>query len=215
MLEEVQSSGAALESSDSGSAVDHKKPAWIMPRWLFRLRGVLAAPPVLAGLVLPSIVGLSLVWWQAGGALAIVLATLLRLWAQQHNFYRLKQKKTLATSGPYALTRNPFYIANAMLCGGAVAMCGRPWLAGISFVWALLVYHQVVRYEEVRLVRKYGAPYLKYLREVPRWLPRLRGVRTATMATGHLTAALRAEFHCLLLILPCLARPWLYAWLGV
>jgi protein-S-isoprenylcysteine O-methyltransferase Ste14 len=107
------------------------------------------------------------------GVLLLVIGWALRMWAQKHLGYRLHIKRTVTTSGPYALVRNPIYIANTLVILGAVVMSEVLWLIPVALLWCALVYSLVVQFEEQHLASKYGAEYLDYLRAAPRWWPRL------------------------------------------
>jgi protein-S-isoprenylcysteine O-methyltransferase Ste14 len=75
----------------------------------------------------------------------------------------------LLRSGPYRLSRNPIYV------GEAVVWLGWALFYGSSAVWAGLAIvcgalATVVRWEEGRLVERFGAEYRAYLAAVPRWV---------------------------------------------
>jgi len=60
----------------------------------------------------------SLIW--PAGLLLVVSGETLRLWAIRHIGKSARTRKAkaerLVTSGPYALTRNPLYLGNMMIC---------------------------------------------------------------------------------------------------
>ena len=74
-----------------------------------------------------------------------------------------------------------------------------PWLAPFIFVWCFAVYSVVVNYEEGWLVKLYGQPGERYLREVPRWFPRLGDFGKVALWNEFSPRAVRAELHCLLI----------------
>ncbi len=189
------------------SAVDSSTaPRPVLPRWLFRLRGVLVAPPVLLALLLPpAAAGARGASW-IGAVVLVLLGTAIRIWAQQHLFYRIKERKILTTTGPYRHLRNPFYVGNALLSSGAVAACEVPWLIPLAFAWAVLIYFLVIDYEEARLRARHGDPYQAFLDEVPRWIPRIRRLETRSMFTPMLGRALVKELHCLLILAPAACK---------
>jgi protein-S-isoprenylcysteine O-methyltransferase Ste14 len=80
----------------------------------------------------------------------------------------------LVVGGPYRHVRNPMYVAvvSAVL-GQALLLGDRRVLAYAAALW--LVFHLfVLGYEEPTLRRAYGAAYLRFCENVPRWVPRLR-----------------------------------------
>lgn len=79
--------------------------------------------------------------------------------------------KEMVARGPYRYTRNPMYVAALLVLAGEAA-----WFeSGLILGYALAVYSVfhlwVIFYEEPTLRRKFGEPYEKYCREVPRWIP--------------------------------------------
>jgi protein-S-isoprenylcysteine O-methyltransferase Ste14 len=77
----------------------------------------------------------------------------------------------LVTSGIYAHTRNPIYLAFALIVVG-VALLSRTWLAWPWVALCFFVFWLVAVREETDLLRAYGADYERYRRSVPRFLPR-------------------------------------------
>jgi len=140
---------------------------------VYAWRGPLASLPVIFSVF--CFVGEcenDLVVWSLG-VLLFVMGWALRMWAQKHLGYRLKIKRTITSSGPYALVRNPIYIANTLVILGTVVMSEVLWLIPVTLLWCGLVYSLVVRFEERHLTAKYGEEYLNYLRGTQRWWPRL------------------------------------------
>jgi protein-S-isoprenylcysteine O-methyltransferase Ste14 len=82
--------------------------------------------------------------------------------------------RRLVVAGPYRRLRHP------MITGVALALAGLALVArstGIAIELALFVAINAVYLplvEEPRLVARFGADYQRYMRQVPRWLPRRR-----------------------------------------
>ena len=107
----------------------------------------------------------SLLW----GAPVAIAGLGLRAWAAGH----LAKNQRLATSGPYAYTRNPLYLGTLLVAAG-LALAARN--AGLALLFAgvfLLVYLPVVELEEQHL-RKLFPDYAGYAARVPRLWPRGR-----------------------------------------
>jgi protein-S-isoprenylcysteine O-methyltransferase Ste14 len=170
----------------------------------FSQRNLLAGAPLLVALALAPAPGelTRLVPALALAALGVVL----RAWCTAFNRYAQGEHKTLATSGPYAWTRNPLYVANTFVLLGCAALAGPLWLVPLTGAWAFLVYDQVVRHEERRLHEKHGAAYARYCASVPRWLSRGRGT-LAPLPRAFLPALL-VQSRSLLLLLPFAAKLW-------
>ena len=174
-------------------------------------RGLLVSPPVLLAVVCfwDECENDLLVW--PLGLLLFLSGWALRIWAQQHVCYRLKTRKALTTSGPYAVVRNPIYIGNTLIILGIVVLAELIWLVPITMLWCMGVYALVVRYEERVLQRKYGAAYGAYQASVSRWLPCVTRGWAIAHGRAYLRQALLVECHVVLLIAPVLLKEFLLA----
>jgi protein-S-isoprenylcysteine O-methyltransferase Ste14 len=102
-----------------------------------------------------------------GGAIS-VLGLALRAWAAGV----VEKDASLATTGPYALTRNPLYLGSALI-GAGFAVAGRSLVMAVAFALMLIfVYVPVIRREEEFLQTKFGDAYRCYARQVPLFFPR-------------------------------------------
>lgn len=79
----------------------------------------------------------------------------------------------LVTSGVFGLTRNPIYLALALIALGASLALGSVLLIVLASA-APPYFHHVIRREERFLAAHYGEAYAKYCADVPRWLRRPR-----------------------------------------
>ncbi len=103
----------------------------------------------------------------AYGVPIAVAGLALRAWAAGH----LSKNQQLATSGPYAYTRNPLYLGTLIVAAG-LAVAGRS--IGLALLFAavfLLVYLPVILLEEQHL-RRLFPEYSGYADQVPSLLPR-------------------------------------------
>jgi protein-S-isoprenylcysteine O-methyltransferase Ste14 len=104
----------------------------------------------------------------AFGAILIVLGLLTRALASGH----VRKNEALATSGPYAYTRNPLYLGS-LLIGIGFAIAARSWWVGLVLVVMFFaIYLPVIRGEE-KFLREKFPEFDDYARKVPRMLPRL------------------------------------------
>lgn len=102
------------------------------------------------------------------GAGVVALGILVRALASGH----VQKNQQLATSGPYAYTRNPLYLGSIIIAAG-FGIAGRNWwVAAILVVFFVAVYLPVIRGEEEFLRSKFPEFEL-YAKQVPRLLPRL------------------------------------------
>jgi protein-S-isoprenylcysteine O-methyltransferase Ste14 len=112
--------------------------------------------------------------FMALGAILVVLGLVIRALASGH----VRKNESLATSGPYAYTRNPLYLGS-LLMGLGFAVAARSWWVGlILVVMFFAIYVPVIRGEETFL-RKTFPEFEEYARQVPRMLPRLTAHSTS------------------------------------
>ena len=81
-----------------------------------------------------------------------------------------KPVSNLATDGPFRYTRNPAYLAMAMIYAGVSSLANA--LSSILLLPAALLVIQrgVIEREERYLERKFGEEYLRYKARVRRWV---------------------------------------------
>ena len=103
-----------------------------------------------------------------GGAVA-VLGLLVRAWSAGH----IRKNAQLATSGPYAFTRNPLYLGSFLLGVGFTVASGQPLLGLLFAALFLGIYLPVMRVEAATLAELFGEDYARYARAVPLFIPRL------------------------------------------
>ena len=102
------------------------------------------------------------------GGVLIAPGILVRALASGH----VRKNEALATSGPYAYTRNPLYLGS-LLIGIGFAVAARSWQVGVLLVAMFLaIYVPVIRGEENFLRAKFPQ-FEEYARRVPRMLPRI------------------------------------------
>jgi protein-S-isoprenylcysteine O-methyltransferase Ste14 len=117
--------------------------------------------------------------WLIPGIAVSFVGELLQLWC----FASLKKQKVLAARGPYAVVRNPMYLARYLLVAGFVLMLGSWW---VLLVFTALYYFYMfnrVRREEDLLAGVFGADYERYRAAVPRFVPTPRPFQGNTLWT--------------------------------
>lgn len=101
-----------------------------------------------------------------GGAIALI-GVLVRAWASGH----IVKNEKLATSGPYAHTRNPLYFGSFLIGAGfAVAAHWSLLLLVIGF-W-VLVYAPTMERERANIRERFPDAYDEYSKNVPGFVPR-------------------------------------------
>jgi len=115
----------------------------------------------------------------AFGAILIVPGLLIRAMASGH----VRKNEALATSGPYAYTRNPLYLGS-LLMGVGFAVAARSWWVGVALVVMFFaIYLPVIRDEEAFLREKFPE-FEEYARRVPRMFPRTISQADANETAG-------------------------------
>jgi protein-S-isoprenylcysteine O-methyltransferase Ste14 len=102
------------------------------------------------------------------GAVLIVPGLLIRALASGH----VRKNEALATSGPYAYTRNPLYLGS-LLMGVGFAVAARSWWIGVALVVMFLAIYLPVVQDEEAFLRARFPEFEEYERHVPRMLPRI------------------------------------------
>ena len=109
-------------------------------------------------------------WRSLAAGIPLALAgALIRAWASGH----LRKNAELATSGPYAHTRNPLYFGSFVMAAGC-AVAGGSWLIGIWLMFFFLaIYWPVMQAEAAHMQTLFGEAYARWSAEVPLFLPRV------------------------------------------
>ena len=105
--------------------------------------------------------------WFAWAAMVSAFGEIMQLWC----FGVLAKNKELTTRGPYALVRNPMYLARYFVILGLVLLPGKLWLV---IVYSALYYFYMINRvgrEESRLMILFPATYPLYRDLVGRFVP--------------------------------------------
>ena len=169
-----------------------------MPRWLnfsspddpakADVAGVIAPPPAL--LLIAVLLGLTLDWllpaymlgvmlsWgtrillgvelmAAGVALATLAERAFRGAGTEVRPWR--PSSAVVTTGVFAYMRNPMYVGGIVALLGLAILLASDWMVVMTVVMAVVLHIGVVLREERYLTVKFGEPYVRYLRTVPRY----------------------------------------------
>ncbi len=101
-----------------------------------------------------------------GGTVALV-GVLVRAWASGH----ISKNERLATSGPYAHTRNPLYFGSFLIAAGfAIAAHWALLLLVVAFF--VLIYAPTMHRERANIAGRFPDAYEAYAANVPAFVPR-------------------------------------------
>jgi protein-S-isoprenylcysteine O-methyltransferase Ste14 len=121
---------------------------------------------------------LGLDWYQLKylGAILLAFAIAIEVWSfltfRKHRTTIMPNKgaEHLITSGPFAHSRNPIYVANTILVSAVGLYFGNLWLIPAALIAAILTQELAIKREEKHLALKFGEAWTTYTSKVPRWL---------------------------------------------
>lgn len=129
-------------------------------------------------------------WSLAGGAVIAAAGLAIRALASGY----VRKNEDLATTGPYAYTRNPLYLGSIVIAAG-FAVTARSWVVVIVFgVMFLAIYLPVIWSEEAFLRERFPG-FAEYERRVPRLLPRLGSLFARSHNPGAFSRQLYLKHH--------------------
>ena len=147
--------------------------------------GVVAKPPTLTLGALLAGVALELVWptqigggWPralagvalAGAGVAGIATAMRQFRAAGTNIETDKPSETIVTTGLYARSRNPIYVAMAVILVGLGLAFDSLWVIAMVVPLLGVLRYGVIAREERYLTGKFGEPYRAYTAAVRRWL---------------------------------------------
>ncbi|HEU5460502.1 MAG TPA: isoprenylcysteine carboxylmethyltransferase family protein [Pyrinomonadaceae bacterium] len=125
------------------------------------------------------------------GASVSILGLALRAWAAGH----IRKNAQLATSGPYAFTRNPLYLGSFLLGLGFTIASGRLVLGLLFAALFLGIYLPVMRVEASTMAQLFGSQYDTYKQSVPLFFPRITPFRERGIAANRFDGTLYMRYR--------------------
>jgi protein-S-isoprenylcysteine O-methyltransferase Ste14 len=155
-------------------AAERETPGIKTPPPIYFVATVLVAE-VVQGVWSPLSFGLGDAGVAAGIAVAIlgvilVVLALREFWRAKTSVDVRRRSEALVQSGPFAYSRNPIYVAAALLQAGAGIGFDRPWIVIAVFAALLLIRYRVIALEEPYLESRFGDDFLAYKARVRRWI---------------------------------------------
>jgi protein-S-isoprenylcysteine O-methyltransferase Ste14 len=147
-------------------------------------------------------------WSLAAGSAVALTGVGIRALSSGH----VDKNEELATSGPYAYTRNPLYLGSIVIAAG-FALAALRWELALALVALyVVIYVPVIRGEE-QFLRQRFAGYADYCARVPRLLPRLRAGEQGRMNFSAELYRKHREYNALLGTLAIIAALAVRLWL--
>ena len=104
---------------------------------------------------------------------------LVRAWASGH----IMKNDRLATSGPYAFTRNPLYVGSFLIAVGFALVAHWSVVLGV-FAFFLMIYAPTIARERANIENRFPVAYEQYSANVPAFIPRLTPWRNDALGTS-------------------------------
>ena len=120
-------------------------------------------------------------FWQIAGTFFVLAGLVAVIWVCQA-FVRhgkgtpapFDPPHQFVSAGLYRWVRNPMYLGAAVLIPlGEALFFKTGWFILYIAILFLMIHLYVVYFEEPALIRRFGRPYKKYMRVVPRWIPHI------------------------------------------
>lgn len=125
-------------------------------------------------------------WWSiAVGAAVAAVGVSIRAYASGY----VKKNEELATTGPYAYTRNPLYLGSVVIGIGFALAARDVWIDVCMAAMFLAIYIPVIRGEERFLASRFSN-FREYCVAVPRLFPRFTPARIGNDTSGAFSADL-------------------------
>ncbi|MHB8336245.1 MAG: methyltransferase family protein [Ignavibacteriaceae bacterium] len=142
------------------------------------------------------------VWSLILGFIIAVTGELIRLWGVSWAGSETRTTGSvggtfLVVSGPFGRVRNPLYVGNILMYFGLGVMSFSifPYLQIVALLFFFIQYHFIIKEEEGYLSKTYGKDYQDYLKNVPRFIPRLTRYKASNVEQPpfDLKAGLKSE----------------------
>jgi len=102
----------------------------------------------------------------------LVIALLFMKLSGNAVFPHNQEEKPLVKTGIFAHVRNPIYLGTPLIFI-AFLFLTLSLISIVPIIITMILFNNMVKFEEKELEKIFGQEYLEYKRNVPRWLPRL------------------------------------------
>jgi protein-S-isoprenylcysteine O-methyltransferase Ste14 len=113
------------------------------------------------------------------GFVIALIGVLIRALASGH----IQKNAALATTGPYAYTRNPLYLGSIVIALGFIVAARNVWIGIATLAMFAFIYLPVIKAEE-KYLRSAFADYDRYASAVPRLFPRFTRYQSGDAING-------------------------------
>lgn len=138
------------------------------PVWL----GLFAALGWVVGQLVPF--GLPSGRWIGGGlvlaGLLLMSAAVLQMLRLRTTFVPRRDPRALATGGVFRFSRNPIYLADALVLAGLLISWQALWAAPLVPAFMVFITHRFILGEEARIAARFGTEWQAYAARTRRWI---------------------------------------------
>lgn len=136
-------------------------------------------PPFWLGLALLASWALSRIWaWPLPGigvaligvGAVLMLAAVAQMLLSRTTFIPRRNPRALVTAGVFRISRNPIYLADALILTGAILYWGALFALPLIPAFMSLITQRYIKDEENRLQAGFGVEYSTWAARVGRWL---------------------------------------------
>ncbi|MBW6507429.1 MAG: DUF1295 domain-containing protein, partial [Rhodobacteraceae bacterium] len=112
--------------------------------------------------------------WVGGGlvlaGLVLMAAAAAQMVALRTTFIPRRDPQALVTGGVFALSRNPIYLADALVLTGLIIWWQAFWALPLVPAFMAFIARRFIRGEEARIAARFGADWQAYAARTRRWL---------------------------------------------
>ena len=101
---------------------------------------------------------------------AVILTSILQMRRAETNVEPWKPTTSILDDGLYGISRNPIYVAMALIYTGVAFLFNSFWFLPPLILVLLIIHYGVILREEKYLEGKFGVEYLNYKNRVRRWV---------------------------------------------
>jgi len=106
------------------------------------------------------------------GTIVLILSGFFSLAGMRKVFTEVRDKPELIRKGVFSIVRHPVYFGEILLYLGLL-LFSMSIASAIIWILAIIFLNYIARYEEKILVDHFGEEYRAYMKEVPRWIPKI------------------------------------------
>jgi protein-S-isoprenylcysteine O-methyltransferase Ste14 len=129
---------------------------WLLPAYVLSALLTLTQRIVIGGILMAA-------------GLALAFAANLSFRAAGTHPEPWKPATALVTAGVFRTMRNPMYVGGTLFLAGLSIALASSWMLVMTIFSAIVLHFGVVKREERYLLAKFGDPYRRYLKSVPRY----------------------------------------------